>query len=47
MLTNVNTSYNSLESDQVSLIINPLDMNDVSRAVIESMKSHQGFYWRC
>ena len=42
VLTNVNTSFHSFESDQVSSIINPLDMNGISGTVIESIDESQG-----
>ncbi len=42
VLTDVNTSFHPLESDQVSLIINPLDMNGVSVTVIEPMQESLG-----
>ena len=43
MLTNVNTSFHSFESDQLSSIVNPLDMNGISGTVIEPVNELQGF----
>ncbi len=43
MLTNVNTSFHPLESDQVSLTINPLAMISISATVIEPIDELQGF----